>query len=257
MDELLQKLTELWNRFSQHIHDGVDAPRISYNDLTDVPGTLFTGNIQVLLVGGGGNGAGGIGTFPGGGGGGGLTYDAAHQVIAHIGFDQAYPIVISKFGTGVDTTFHNLTGGRGGDGGAGSPGAGGAAGVGATANGGAGGAGSVAGAGGNGGNGTANSITGASVTYGGAGGGHGGAGEGTGGSGGGTAGNSGTNGTDGLGGGGGGTAAPSPPHGGDGICIIRYVTASFGPCTGGTITTLGSDTIHTFTSNGTFTVVAR
>jgi len=39
--------------------------------------------------------------------------------------------------------------------------------------------------------------------------------------------------------------------------IIRYVTADFGTCTGGTKTTInsGATTIHTFTSNGTFTVV--
>ena len=44
--------------------------------------------------------------------------------------------------------------------------------------------------------------------------------------------------------------------GSSGRVIIRYTTADFGACTGGTITTSGSDTIHTFTSSGTFTAVA-
>jgi hypothetical protein len=34
------------------------------------------------------------------------------------------------------------------------------------------------------------------------------------------------------------------------------LTADYGTCTGGTITTSGSRTIHTFTSSGSFTVVA-
>jgi hypothetical protein len=40
--------------------------------------------------------------------------------------------------------------------------------------------------------------------------------------------------------------------GGSGIVIIRYRGAA--RATGGTITTVGLDTVHTFTSSGTFTV---
>jgi len=58
------------------------------------------------------------------------------------------------------------------------------------------------------------------------------------------------------GGGGGGGESVAGGDGGSGIVIISYITADFGECTGGTITTDGADTIHTFTSNGTFTVVA-
>jgi hypothetical protein len=62
-------------------------------------------------------------------------------------------------------------------------------------------------------------------------------------------------GTDGAGGGGsspgGGGSASSA--GGTGRVIIRYLTGAIS-ATGGTITTSGSYTIHTFTSNGTFTI---
>jgi hypothetical protein len=39
--------------------------------------------------------------------------------------------------------------------------------------------------------------------------------------------------------------------GGNGIVIIRYTTGSL-TATGGTITTVGGDTVHTFTANGTW-----
>jgi hypothetical protein len=35
------------------------------------------------------------------------------------------------------------------------------------------------------------------------------------------------------------------------------VTANFGACTGGTLTTNGIYTVHTFTTSGTFTVVDK
>jgi hypothetical protein len=55
-----------------------------------------------------------------------------------------------------------------------------------------------------------------------------------------------------TGGGGGGAAyLNSGGAGGSGIVIVRYLTASFGTCSGGTITTSGLYTIHTFTTNGT------
>ncbi len=104
--------------------------------------------------------------------------------------------------------------------------------------------------GGNGGAGVASSISGASVTYGGGGG--GGAG-GTGGAGGGGAG-TGADATVNTGGGGGGRATNGNGGGGaTGIVIISYPTGAL-VATGGTITTSGGNTIHTFTSTGTFTV---
>ncbi len=129
--------------------------------------------------------------------------------------------------------------------------------------------------GGNGGNGLASTITGTSVTR--AGGGGGGAGStsgsigGTGGTGGGGAGGRpvpptlSTAGAVNTGGGGGGGSygdgtsfgafsAPGPlpgANGGSGIVILRYLGSQRG--SGGTVTSSGGYTIHTFTSSGTFT----
>lgn len=112
---------------------------------------------------------------------------------------------------------------------------------------------------GNGGNGIKNNISGQDIYY--AGGGGAGAweeenraygGQGGGGNGGYMSIN-GEKGTDGLGGGGGGGSSTSGAgEGGSGVVIIRYKTADFGVCIGGTKKTIGEDTIHTFTSNGTF-----
>ena len=121
--------------------------------------------------------------------------------------------------------------------------------------------------GGNGGNGISNSITGTAVYYAGGGGGgggtsgavHGNGGLGGGGNGGDSTSNNGVAGTNGLGGGAGGAGGSTfglGAKGGDGVVIISYPTASFGTCIGGTKTTSGANTIHTFTSSGTFTVVA-
>lgn len=121
-----------------------------------------------------------------------------------------------------------------------------------------------------GGAGTANSISGASVTY--AGGGGSGAnattGSASGGAGGLGGGGSGGNyndsspavaGTANTGGGGGSGGYNGSffagAAGGSGVVIISYPTGNM-TATGGTITTSGSNTIHTFTSNGTFTVTA-
>ena len=122
---------------------------------------------------------------------------------------------------------------------------------------------------GNGGAGTASSITGSSVTYaGGGGGGNYSAAPsparvgGTGGSGGGGNGGawgdgpgvqvSATAGTTNRGsGGGGGGNAQGGAAGGSGIVIIRYLGAQRG--SGGTVTSSGGYTIHTFTSSGTYT----
>lgn len=118
---------------------------------------------------------------------------------------------------------------------------------------------------GNGGSGTSSSISGSSVTY--AGGGGGGAYSvgsgvaGSGGSGGGGNGGLTTRGTSapantGSGGGGGGYVDPGAQQlaggsGGSGIVIISYAGSQRG--TGGTVTSSGGNTIHTFTSSGTYT----
>lgn len=146
--------------------------------------------------------------------------------------------------------------------------AGGAGNASALNGGGGGGAGAVGSAGGanagNGGNGLASSITGVSVTYAGGGGGGRSAGSlSTGGTGGGgngggssTPATAGTVNTGGGGGGGGGTGAGAvSAAGGAGVVAIRYLTGAL-TATGGSITTSGSFTIHTFNSTGTFTVTA-
>jgi len=60
-------------------------------------------------------------------------------------------------------------------------------------------------------------------------------------------------GTNGLGGGGGGGGSSGGGHGGSGIVIIRYNTAAMS-ASGGVGSTVGSDTVQTFTSSGTLTV---
>lgn len=189
---------------------------------------------EIVAIGGGGGGMDTTAGQPGGSGGGG--------------------------GSGTGTTAGQSASGQGNDGGAGDEGGGSN-----EAGGGGGGAGGVGSAGstngGNGGNGTSSSISGASVTYGGGGG--GGAMNGTSGTGGtgggGTGGTSSSRfGTNGLGGGGGGNeGADAMPGdgaiGGSGVVIISYVTGSM-TATGGAITFSGGNTIHTFQSNGTFTV---
>lgn len=203
-------------------------------------------SIAALVVSTGGGSGGGGGTDPGtgnnggSGGGGGATAGAT-----------------SNGGTG--------TVGQGHDGGIGSVGGGG----GAKGGGGGGGAAAVGDAGGpdsliggNGGAGTASSISGASVTY--AGGGGGGSfsgsanstgGAGGGGRGGGTSGGP-VAGTANTGGGGGGatTGNVAGADGGTGVVVLSYTTGTVN-ATGGTITTSGGNTIHTFTTSGTFTVL--
>jgi hypothetical protein len=96
------------------------------------------------------------------------------------------------------------------------------------------------------------------VTYAGGGGGGGGNAGGSGGTGGGgngttTTGSSGTANTGG--GAGGGSQNNSGGTGGSGIVILRYLTG-VGSATGGTITSTGGYTIHTFTADGTFAFTA-
>jgi hypothetical protein len=124
--------------------------------------------------------------------------------------------------------------------------------------------------GGNGGAGAVSAISGSPVYYAGGGGGastnnqtppgYGGiGGGGMGASGISVAGTAGTANTGGGGGGGNNSAGVNVGYnGGSGIVIVRYVTPQTiykfaSECTGGTITRAGGYTIHTFTSNGTFT----
>ena len=115
--------------------------------------------------------------------------------------------------------------------------------------------------GGNGGNGLGFNISGTFTYYGGGGGGGGGnnidSNGGLGGLGGGGRGTGAYNPTQGVsgqsntGGGGGGSRDQAGPTGGSGIIIVRYP----GPqkAIGGTVTSVGGDTIHTFTTSGNFT----
>ena len=239
-----------------------------------------TADVEYLLVAGGGSGAGSRG---GGGGGGGVLAGTATLGVG------TYAAVIGAGGTsgaaGSNSTWNGLTANGGGDGGdpgvagstGGSGGGGGGSaggGAGTTGQGTAGGAGNFAlsaaggggggaaaagsaaspNVGGNGGAGVSSSISGAVAYYGGGGGGNGDSGSGTGGVGGGgnggAGGNPGTAGAANTGGGGGGGATYA---GGSGVLIVSYATGSL-TATGGTITTAGGRTIHTFTADGTFEI---
>jgi hypothetical protein len=169
-------------------------------------------------------------------------------------------------GGGVTSAFGSGTSGQGNNGGRGSQsggydGAGGGGGknaVGGSASGGAAGAGGA---------GKSSSISGTATDYAGGGGGGGQGAGGSGGLGGGgvggyTSNQNGGNGTANKGGGGGGAGGSSGSggNGGSGVVIIRYKTdGSDGVdatlTTGGTKTTSGIYTIHTFTTSGTFSVV--
>lgn len=163
-----------------------------------------------------------------------------------------------------------------GTGGTGSPGFNGGNGSTASGGGGGGGAGAAGTAGssggGNGGIGVPSSITGTDTYYGGGGGGgaaggvspnSGNGGQGGGGDGGKTTGGSvetnpenGQANTGGGGGGGGSTdnLTMDGGTGGSGIAVISYTTGTM-VAVGGTVTYNGTKTIHTFTSDGTFTVL--
>lgn len=218
--------------------------------------TLSSGTAYTITVGGGGaggasaNGTSGsnsvintIVTSTGGGGGGG------------------YGLAGSSGGSGGGGG--SGSGSGGGSGGSGTAGQGNNGGSGAVSlsGGGGGGAGAVGAtattSGGNGGNGTASSISGSSVTYaGGGGGGNRSTSGGSGGTGGGGTGETRgsvnpTAGTTNLGGGGGGGSNLTGGAGGSGIVIISYAGSQRG--TGGTVTTSGGNTIHTFTTSGTYT----
>jgi hypothetical protein len=180
------------------------------------------------------------------------------------GFGAYYSGTAANGGSGGGGGRSNTAGGSGTVGQGNAGGTGGAGGN-AGRTGGGGGAGSVGGNSGtafsgNGGTGLANAISGISVTYasGGGGGADSGNTAGTASAGGGANGsnvNGATagNGTANLGGGGGGGPAANGVggSGGSGIFIISYPGAQRG--TGGTVTSSGGNTIHTFTSSGTYT----
>lgn len=174
-------------------------------------------------------------------------------------------------GSGGGGAFNN-NGGSGSGGGTGTSGQGNTGGTGiGNAAGGGGGAGAVGnngggGTGGAGGAGFTSTISGSSAVYGGGGGGAGGTTGGSGGTGGGGAGTNSVSlgnavaGTANTGGGGGGAFAGSAGGGfsgagGSGVVIIAYPTGTY-TATGGTITTSGGNTIHTFTTSGTWVLVS-
>ena len=199
---------------------GASAPSTS---ATGVNGSNSIFN-SLTAIGGGGGGSysGALGGASGGSGGGGAYNTGSSGGSGTVGQGNAGAI-----GGG------NPNGGGGGGAGA----AGSAAPSGAT--------------GGNGGIGLANTISGASVYYAGGGGGMGPTTVGTGGTGGGGngGGSTGVSGTANTGGGGGG-ASTTGGTGGSGIVIISYLGSQRG--TGGTVTSSGGYTIHTFTSSGTY-----
>lgn len=260
-----------------------------------IPFTPITSVSALVVAGGGGGGAStGTSAGGGGGGAGGLLTDATHAVTvgaysvtvgagggpstsgSNSVFDTLTTIGGGHGGIGTGNGANGGSGGgagqtsaTGGSGTALQGNAGGTSGASSAAAGG-GGAGAVGANGvnpnaGNGGVGVSSSISGSATFY--AGGGGGGNGNnggttGTGGNGGGGAGGTGTIGANGMantGGGGGGGSAQGAPlaggSGGSGVVIISYPTQTSAAATGGTITTSGGNTIHTFTTSGTFTVL--
>jgi hypothetical protein len=224
--------------------------------LTVIPGTSYTVTI----------GAGGVGVL--GSPGTGTGNDGSNSVFGSI-------TSVAGGGAGGISTAGRAGGSGGGGGqrsslagGAGTSGQGYAGGIATTsaggdAGGGGGGAGSVgqaapsSSAGGNGGSGVSSSINGSATTRAGGGGGGGlsssGSASGGGGAGAASTSSGGSNGTANTGGGGGGSNNHSAlsGSGGSGLVIVRYLGSQRG--TGGTVTSSGGYTIHTFTSSGTYT----
>jgi len=201
-------------------------------------GTNSSG-LTITAIGGGVGGAygGSSGVSGGSGGGGGTPSGSGGSATSGQGY-------AGGTGTAYASNASAAGGGGGGAAGIGSPGSGGT--------------------GGTGGTGSAYTISGASVYYAGGGGGGGYNSAGPGGSGGGgsgAVGGGGANGSSGstnTGGGGGGAvgnnSAPGNNNGGgggSGIVILSYLGPQRG--TGGTVSSSGGSTIHTFTSSGTYT----
>lgn len=228
--------------------------------------SLSSGSSYAITIGAGGAGA--VGSAGSGsntsfgsvvsvlGGGRGAGYNAGTSYYASVSGGSGGGGAYSNNSGAAGTAGQGYAGGNGTNSGPyPAAGGGGSASVGASYSGGTGGAGGSA---------TTSTISGTSASYAGGGGGGGGAG-GAGGGGGagaaGAAGSSPTNGNNasansgsgggGAGGSGGSVGSASGGSGGSGIVIISYA----GPqrATGGAITTSGGNTIHTFTSSGTFT----
>ena len=229
-------------------------------------GGLLTGSVNVFVA------TSYTVTVGGGGSGGVLTWGASGNPGSNSVFSSITALGGGSGGHGGGGNGGSGGGGAQGNGGSGTAGQGNAGGNGNPTNssypGGGGGGASAVGAnasgrdGGAGGNGSSSSISGSSVTYAGGGGGgtrgNNGGSAGAGGSGGGGAGGAtgnGTSGTTNTGGGGGGSGGENSGYsvgaGGSGIVIIRYTGSQRG--TGGTVTSSGGYTIHTFTSSSTFT----
>jgi len=246
-------------------------------------------SVNCLVVAGGGGGAKGYFDNPngrgGGGGGAGGFYEFSDTLSV-----TSYSVVVgaggaggSSVANGENSSFNNkisyggLKGnhapdaggnGKGGNSGGNNSPASGKTGGNSSLGGGGGAGNSVNGgnasyAGGSGGAGTSSSISGSSVTYASGGGGGGsywsptsysGGSSQTGGNGG-SGNNAGSSATANSGGGGGGAGGRNTTggSGGSGVVIISYTTGSC-TATGGTITTSGGNTIHTFTSSGTFEI---
>lgn len=226
--------------------------------------SIFTA--QIFILGGGGSGNSGDPGFvyPAAGAGSVPVYDASHTLV----FGQIYPVVVGEGGIqaypghgevgndGGDSSFDGLTSTGGGHpstfgsnvGGANTSYSGGTGAFtgGSTSGGGGAGAGGNGGGfrGKNGGIGVSNSISGSVVTYGGGGPGLDADGDGTYQDG---AGHSFVNADANRGGGG-----AYESDGGSGVVIISYPTPSFGDGTGGVITHVGGNTIHTFNASGVF-----
>jgi hypothetical protein len=183
---------------------------------------------------GGGRGGDGVGKN-GGCGGGGQAPGASYNTYAGGTGSQGYNG--GQGGTGY--TLYDWAGGGGGAGGAGGGGG--------------------FGGGGSGGLGVLNPITGSGYLCGGGGGGNGGSGAGGGSGGSGIGGNGGspygdaTAGATNTGSGGGGRGYYAAGVGGSGLVQIAYLTGSM-YAHGGTVSTVGSYTVHTFTADGTFYV---
>ena len=265
---------------------------VAYAGFASSPIASYSVNYLVVAGGGGGGNGGSAGGGAGGGAGGVLpgtaTFSAGTAYTITIGAGGAGSATgVSKGSNGVNSSISsvatavggggggsdaNQPGASGGSGGGGAEGGGtGGSGTGGQGNaggnglggglgypGGGGGGGGAVGqnapnlsTGGNGGIGVSSSISGSAAYYGGGGGGscYGGTG-GTGGNGGGGAGST-SGGTANTGGGAGGTVGVGSGYsGGSGIVIISYLGSQRG--TGGTVTSSGGYTIHTFTSSGTY-----
>jgi hypothetical protein len=212
---------------------GAGSPGGSYTAGNNGSNSVF-GSFTAI---GGGRGGGDSSTSPNSGGSGGGGYGAGAGSAISGGAGTAGQGNAGGTGFGRTSGSNEAAGGGGGAGAVGSNGA--------------------SNVGGNGGIGIADTWTGSSRYLAGGGGGGGASTAGTGGSGGGgngaTTGTA-TSGTANTGGGGGGVgsnAAGTPGSGGSGIVIIRYIGSQRG--TGGTVTSSGGYTLHTFTSSSTFT----